>query len=60
MMLGILIYDIQLFCKLTYIHYAEKVTKILYCIVKNFGSKKVWQIRIVGSLVEKTWRIEVH
>ena len=26
----------------------------MYCTVKNFGGKKVWRIRTVGSLVEKT------
>ena len=26
----------------------------------NFGGKKVWWIRIVGSLVEKLWQIKVH
>ena len=31
-----------------------------YCIVKNLGSKKVWWISTVGSLVEKPWQIEVH
>ena len=31
-----------------------------YGIVKNFGGKKVWRIRTVGSLAEKTWQIEVH
>ena len=34
----------------------------LYCtsIVKYFGGKKVWQIKTVESLAEKTWQIEVH
>ena len=28
---------------------------------KNFGSKKVWQIRTIGSLAENIlWRNEVH
>ena len=31
-----------------------KLCSIRYRIAKNFGSKKVWQIRTVGSLVEKT------
>ena len=33
---------------------------LTYRTVKNFGGKIVWQIRTVGSLVEKLWRIEVH
>ena len=28
---------------------------MLYRIVKNFGSKKVWRIRTVGSLAEKNF-----
>ena len=31
-----------------------------YRTVKNFGSKKVWQIRTVGSLAENLWQNEVH
>ena len=27
---------------------------------KNFGGKKLWRIRTVGSLAEKLWQIEVH
>ena len=25
-----------------------------YCIVENFGDKKVWRIRTIGSVEEKT------
>ena len=31
-----------------------------YCKVKKFGSKKVWQIKIVRSLAGKLLQIEVH
>ena len=34
--------------------------KGIYRTIKNFGGKKVWRMRTVGSLVEKLQQIEVH
>ena len=31
-----------------------------YRSVNNFGSKKVWEIKTVGSLADNLWQIEVH
>ena len=35
-------------------HYIILYYVATYRVVKNFGSKKVWRIRAVGSLAEKT------
>ena len=45
------------------IAYKAYMSKTVICYTvqyKNFGSKKLWQIRTVRSLAEKLWQIEVH